>query len=59
MSDATRKVAQGGVRVDGHTVSDLAFALTAGSHLVQVGKRFSYQVQVNPVVAPGRGEPRR
>jgi tyrosyl-tRNA synthetase len=53
MSDATRKVAQGGVRVDGHTVSDLAFALTPGSHLVQVGKRFSYQVQVNPVVAPG------
>jgi tyrosyl-tRNA synthetase len=52
MSDATRKVAQGGVRVDGHTVSDLGFALTPGSYLVQVGKRVSYQVQVNPVVAP-------
>jgi tyrosyl-tRNA synthetase len=53
MSDATRKVAQGGVRVDGHTVSDLGLALTPGSYLLQVGKRVSYQVRVNPVVAPG------
>ncbi len=53
MSDATRKMTQGGVRVGGEVVTDLGFTLASGSrsHLVQVGKRFSCQVHSEVVDA--------
>ena len=38
-SEALRMVEQGGVRVDGSVVSDKGLKLTAGSFVVQVGKR--------------------
>jgi tyrosyl-tRNA synthetase len=38
-SEALRMVEQGGVRVDGSTVSDKALKLAAGTYVVQVGKR--------------------
>lgn len=38
-SEAWRMVEQGGVRVDGSTVSDKALKLAAGTYVVQVGKR--------------------
>jgi tyrosyl-tRNA synthetase len=38
-SEAMRLVEQGGVRVDGATVSDKALKLPAGTYVVQVGKR--------------------
>lgn len=40
MSDATRKMQQGGVRLDDDPVSDFAFVLPAGRFKLQVGKRF-------------------
>lgn len=47
MSDASRKMAQGGVRVDGVVVSDIAAPCPDTLALVQVGKR--QIVRVNPV----------
>ncbi len=38
-SEALRLVEQGGVRIDGGTVSDKALKLAAGTYVVQVGKR--------------------
>jgi tyrosyl-tRNA synthetase len=38
-SDALRMVEQGGVRIDGVTISDKALKVEAGSFVVQVGKR--------------------
>ena len=38
-SEALRLIEQGGVRIDGATVLDKALKLTAGSFVVQVGKR--------------------
>ncbi len=38
-SEALRLVEQGGVRIDGSAVSDKALKLTAGTYVVQVGKR--------------------
>ena len=38
-SDALRMVEQGGVRIDGATVSDKALKVDAGTFVVQVGKR--------------------
>jgi tyrosyl-tRNA synthetase len=38
-SEAMRLVGQGGVRVDGATVSDKGLKLPAGSYVVQAGKR--------------------
>ncbi len=38
-SEALRLIAQGGVRVDGATVSDKGLKLAPGSFVVQVGKR--------------------
>ena len=38
-SEALRLVAQGGVRIDGGTVSDKALKVGAGTFVVQVGKR--------------------
>ncbi|MCL4848206.1 MAG: tyrosine--tRNA ligase [Acidobacteria bacterium] len=40
MSDAGRKMQQGGVRLDDDPVSDFAFVLPAGRFKLQVGKRF-------------------
>jgi tyrosyl-tRNA synthetase len=48
MSDATRKVQQGAVRVDGEVVKDIAFLLPPGQHLIQVGKRSLSRVNVLP-----------
>ncbi|MDL2355412.1 MAG: tyrosine--tRNA ligase [Pseudomonadota bacterium] len=39
VSDATRMVDQGGVRIDGAVISDKALKLDAGSFVLQVGKR--------------------
>jgi tyrosyl-tRNA synthetase len=55
MSDATRKLSQGAVRVNGAGVSDLQHRLEAGVHTVQVGKRFAIEVQV--IVDSSGGEP--
>jgi tyrosyl-tRNA synthetase len=38
-SEAFRLIEQGGVRIDGATVSDKALKITAGTFVVQVGKR--------------------
>ena len=38
-SEALRLIAQGGVRVDGGVVGDKGLKLSAGSYVVQVGKR--------------------
>lgn len=38
-SDAQRNITQGGVRIDGTRIEDRALELTAGSYVVQVGKR--------------------
>ncbi|MFC3147824.1 tyrosine--tRNA ligase [Piscinibacterium candidicorallinum] len=38
-SEALRNVEQGGVKIDGSTVSDKGLKLVAGTYLVQVGKR--------------------
>ena len=38
-SEALRLVEQGGVRIDGATVSDRGLKLGAGTYVVQVGKR--------------------
>jgi tyrosyl-tRNA synthetase len=46
MSDATRKLSQGAVRVNGAAVSDLQQRLEAGVYTVQVGKRFAIEVHV-------------
>ena len=38
-SEALRMVEQGGVRIDGATVSDKALKVEAGTFVLQVGKR--------------------
>ena len=38
-SEALRNVGQGGVKIDGVSISDKALKLVAGSYVVQVGKR--------------------
>jgi tyrosyl-tRNA synthetase len=38
-SEAMRNIEQGGVKIDGATVSDKALKLNAGTYVVQVGKR--------------------
>jgi tyrosyl-tRNA synthetase len=55
MSDATRKLAQSGVKVNGAVVTDLQHRLEGGVHTVQVGKRFAIEVQV--IVEPPGGAP--
>ncbi|MEN9418040.1 MAG: hypothetical protein RI988_1660 [Pseudomonadota bacterium] len=45
-SEALRLVDQGGVRVDGATVSDRGLKLEAGTYVVQVGKRKFARVQL-------------
>jgi tyrosyl-tRNA synthetase len=44
-SDATRKIAQGGVRVDGTVVSDIAAVVEAGIWTIQAGKKQIARVQ--------------
>src|SRR3569832_373773 len=46
-SEALRMVEQGGVRINGATVSDKALKLEAGTVVVQVGKRKFAQVTLN------------
>ncbi|WP_423192834.1 tyrosine--tRNA ligase [Cupriavidus sp. H18C2] len=38
-SEANRNIEQGGVKIDGETVSDKAVKIAAGTYVVQVGKR--------------------
>jgi len=38
-SEANRNIEQGGVKIDGETVSDKATKVAAGTYVVQVGKR--------------------
>ena len=45
-SEATRNIAQGGVRVDGERVEDRALELSAGIYVVQVGKRRFARVRI-------------
>ena len=47
-SEALRLVDAGGVRVDGSVVSDRALRLTAGTYVVQVGKRRFARVTLSP-----------
>jgi tyrosyl-tRNA synthetase len=47
-SEALRLVEQGGVRIDGATVSDKALKLAAGAYVVQVGKRRFARVTLGP-----------
>jgi len=49
-SDATRNIAQGGVRINGDRIDDRHHQLPPGTHLVQVGKRRLARVVVH---APG------
>jgi tyrosyl-tRNA synthetase len=46
-SEAMRLVEQGGVRIDGATVSDKALKLPAGTYVVQVGKRKFARITVS------------
>jgi tyrosyl-tRNA synthetase len=45
-SEAARLVEQGGVKIDGEKVSNKALTLTAGTYLIQVGKRKFARVTV-------------
>jgi len=45
-AEAQRNVEQGGVRIDGQRVADKALQLTAGTYVVQVGKRKLARVTV-------------
>ena len=46
-SDATRKIAQGGVRLDGAVVSDIAAVVGAGIWTIQAGKKQIVRVQAS------------
>jgi len=46
-SEALRNVEQGGVRIDGEKVSDKGLKITAGTYVIQVGKRRVAQVTVS------------
>jgi tyrosyl-tRNA synthetase len=46
-SDATRKIAQGGVRLDGAVVRDIAVVLGAGIWTIQAGKKQIVRVQAS------------
>lgn len=46
-SEAMRMVAQGGVRIDGATVSDKGLKVAAGRYVVQVGKRKFARVELS------------
>lgn len=44
-SDATRKIAQGGVRVDGQVVADMNATVEAGTWTIQAGKKLIARVE--------------
>jgi tyrosyl-tRNA synthetase len=44
-SDATRKIAQGGVRIDGAVVTDIAAVVGSGIWTIQAGKKLIVRVQ--------------
>ncbi|MGV3517029.1 tyrosine--tRNA ligase [Luteitalea sp.] len=44
-SDATRKIAQGGVRVDGEVVTDMNAVVAAGTWTIQAGKKLIVRVR--------------
>jgi tyrosyl-tRNA synthetase len=44
-SDATRKIAQGGVRVDGEVVTDMNAVVAAGIWTIQAGKKLIVRVR--------------
>ena len=46
-SDATRKIAQGGVRVDGETVSDINAVVEAGTWTIQAGKKLVVRIRAS------------
>jgi tyrosyl-tRNA synthetase len=46
-SEALRLIEQGGVRLDGAVVSDKALRVSAGTVVVQVGKRKFARVKLN------------
>jgi tyrosyl-tRNA synthetase len=45
-SEAIRNIEQGGVRIDGGRIEDRALKLSAGTYVVQVGKRRFARVTV-------------
>lgn len=46
-SDATRKIAQGGIRIDGAVVGDIGAVLEAGTWTIQAGKKLIVRVQAS------------
>ncbi len=46
-SDATRKIAQGGVRIDGGVVTDIAAVVAAGTWTIQAGKKHIVRVNAS------------
>ena len=46
-SDATRKISQGGVRLDGAVVSDIGTVIAAGTWTIQAGKKLIVRVQAS------------
>jgi tyrosyl-tRNA synthetase len=46
-SDATRKISQGGVRLDGAVVSDIGTVIAAGTWTIQAGKKQIVRVQAS------------
>ena len=46
--EALRLIKQGGVKVDDATVSDAETHLSAGEHIIRVGKRRFYKVIITP-----------
>lgn len=57
VSDAARKMQQGGVRLDDEVVQDFAVVLPAGRFKLQVGKRFIVAVEsVDAPVPPPEGD---
>lgn len=50
-TEAVRNIEQGGVKVDGATVSDRSLKLVAGRYVVQVGKRRFARVTLGPAPA--------
>ena len=46
-SDATRKIAQGGVRIDGAAVSDIGAVVGAGTWTIQAGKKLIVRVNAS------------
>jgi tyrosyl-tRNA synthetase len=46
-SDATRKISQGGVRIDGAVVSDIGAVIDAGTWTIQAGKKLIVRVHAS------------